>query len=204
MTNLYHLVAMASIDPEMANKIQEIIRNEFHHATVLCISHRFRTVIDSDRMLVLGTYFYLMEIKGFTTMLLNMSISIICIDDGEIAEYDTPYNLIMDPRSLFHYLCEQTGELDSLTELVKLNHPEFDILEEDQEDEAEEAEDEEEEEVEAENAGSSEEEQYNENSQEEIEYDDVEERDSLEQESQGDHLSSNERTLNDEATEDQE
>ena len=110
----------------------------------------------------------------------------------------------MDPRSLFHYLCEQTGELDSLIELVKLNNPEFDILEEDQEDEAEEAEDEEEEEVEAENAGSSEEEQYNENSQEEIEYDDVEERDSLEQESQGDHLSSNERTLNDEATEDQE
>ncbi|CAG8508764.1 8513_t:CDS:10 [Paraglomus brasilianum] len=172
--------AMASIDPEMANKIQEIIRNEFHHATVLCISHRFRTVIDSDRMLVL--------------------------DDGEIAEYDTPYNLIMDPKSLFHYLCEQTGELDSLTELVKLNHPEFDILEEDQEDEAEEAEDEEEEEVEAENAGSSEEEQYNENSQEEeLEYeDDVEEHDSLEQESQGDHLSSNERTLSDEATEDQE
>ena len=72
MTNLYHLVAMASIDPEMANKIQEIIHNEFHHATVLCISHRFRTVIDSDRMLVLGTYFYLMEIKGFITMLLNI------------------------------------------------------------------------------------------------------------------------------------
>ena len=49
-------IATASIDPETDNKIQEIIRNEFSNSTVLCISHRFKTIIDSDRILVLSRF----------------------------------------------------------------------------------------------------------------------------------------------------
>ncbi|CAG8495816.1 30_t:CDS:2 [Acaulospora morrowiae] len=89
--------ATASVDAETDNKIQEIIREEFQHATILCISHRLKTVIDSDRILVLN--------------------------EGMIAEFDTPYRLINDPDSLFRYLCEQSGELESLTEMVRQENP---------------------------------------------------------------------------------
>ncbi|CAG8591488.1 11391_t:CDS:10 [Funneliformis caledonium] len=90
--------ATASIDPETENKIQETIKNEFTNATVLCISHRFKTIIDSDRILVLN--------------------------EGEIVEFDTPYRLINNMDSLFRHLCEQTGELETLMELARLNNPE--------------------------------------------------------------------------------
>ncbi|CAI2173470.1 10812_t:CDS:10 [Funneliformis geosporum] len=90
--------ATASIDPETENKIQETIKNEFTNATVLCISHRFKTIIDSDRIIVLN--------------------------EGEIVEFDTPYRLINNMDSLFRNLCEQTGELESLMELARLNNPE--------------------------------------------------------------------------------
>ncbi|CAG8732320.1 1266_t:CDS:10, partial [Dentiscutata erythropus] len=97
--------ATASIDIETQNKIQEIITEEFRHATVLSISHRFQNIIDSDRILVLN--------------------------EGSIVEFDTPYNLINDPDSLFRHLCEQTGELDSLTEMIRLNNlEEYEINEE--------------------------------------------------------------------------
>jgi hypothetical protein len=44
------------------------------------------------------------------------------IDNGKIVEFDTPYRLINNPSSLFRHLCEQTGELETLIELV--NNPE--------------------------------------------------------------------------------
>jgi hypothetical protein len=45
-------------------------------------------------------------------------------DDGRIAEFDTPYNLINNTDSLFRHLCEQTGELETLMELARLGSPE--------------------------------------------------------------------------------
>ncbi|CAG8597400.1 8879_t:CDS:10, partial [Ambispora leptoticha] len=99
--------ATASIDPETDNKIQETIRTEFQYATVLCVSHRFRTIIDSDRILVL--------------------------DDGEVVEFDTPYNLINNPDGLFRHLCEATGELENLMQLASLILPD-DIIPETQQD----------------------------------------------------------------------
>lgn len=38
----------------MDEKIQKMIRAEFEDCTVLCIAHRLRTVIDYDRILVMG------------------------------------------------------------------------------------------------------------------------------------------------------
>lgn len=40
----------------MDDKIQKMIRREFVDCTVICIAHRLRTVIDYDRILVLGMY----------------------------------------------------------------------------------------------------------------------------------------------------
>ncbi|KAF0546388.1 P-loop containing nucleoside triphosphate hydrolase protein [Gigaspora margarita] len=88
------------LDIEMTNKIQEIIRNEFQHTTVFCISHSFDMIINFDQILVL--------------------------DEGRVAEFDTPYNLIKNPDSTFRYLCEQTGEMEVLMETMRLNHQEED------------------------------------------------------------------------------
>ncbi|CAG8551648.1 12892_t:CDS:2, partial [Racocetra fulgida] len=46
--------ATASIDFAMDEKIQKMIRTEFADCTILCIAHRLRTVIDYDKILVIG------------------------------------------------------------------------------------------------------------------------------------------------------
>ncbi|CAG8489136.1 4720_t:CDS:10, partial [Dentiscutata heterogama] len=84
--------ATASIDFAMDEKIQKMIRTEFAECTVLCIAHRLRTVIDYDRILV--------------------------IDRGNIIEFDSPYNLIMDSNSLFYQMCQNSGEFDLLMPLA--------------------------------------------------------------------------------------
>jgi ABC-type multidrug transport system fused ATPase/permease subunit len=80
--------ATASVDFETDAKIQQTVREEFTTATLLCIAHRLRTIIDYDRVMVL--------------------------DAGRLVEYDTPSNLIAQKHSLFYRLCEQSGELELL------------------------------------------------------------------------------------------
>ncbi|CAJ0833891.1 2768_t:CDS:2 [Entrophospora sp. SA101] len=46
--------ATASVDVETDYNIQNTIRSEFNWATLLCIAHRLRTIIDYDKVLVLG------------------------------------------------------------------------------------------------------------------------------------------------------
>ncbi|KAJ2355546.1 hypothetical protein GGF43_002621, partial [Coemansia sp. RSA 2618] len=70
--------ATAAIDPESDAIIQESIRNEFKHCTVLTIAHRLNTIIDSDRILVL--------------------------DRGQVVEFDTPQRLLENDNGLFKQL----------------------------------------------------------------------------------------------------
>ncbi|CAG8480040.1 2241_t:CDS:10 [Ambispora gerdemannii] len=88
--------ATASVDVETDFHIQETIRTEFSWATLLCIAHRLRTIIDYDRVLVL--------------------------EQGKVAEFDTPYNLLQDPNSLFRSLCEESNEYDFLIENALKKH----------------------------------------------------------------------------------
>ena len=46
--------ATASVDFDTDTKIQQTIREEFSDSTLLCIAHRLRTVVDYDRVMVLG------------------------------------------------------------------------------------------------------------------------------------------------------
>ncbi|KAI9594388.1 hypothetical protein BDF19DRAFT_423478 [Syncephalis fuscata] len=80
--------ATASVDFETDTLIQQTVRNEFTDASLLCIAHRLRTIIDYDKVLVM--------------------------DAGRLAEYDSPSVLIQQKDSIFRKLCEQSGEFDVL------------------------------------------------------------------------------------------
>jgi ATP-binding cassette, subfamily C (CFTR/MRP), member 1 len=74
--------ATASIDNATDAAIQEMIRENFKDATVLTIAHRLNTITDSDRILVL--------------------------DDGRIAEYDTPKALLDKEEGFFKSMVEKS------------------------------------------------------------------------------------------------
>jgi ATP-binding cassette subfamily C (CFTR/MRP) protein 1 len=76
--------ATASIDNETDALIQEMIRENFHDSTVLTIAHRLNTIMDSDRILVL--------------------------DDGKIAELDTPKALLAKEDGHFRAMVEKSRE----------------------------------------------------------------------------------------------
>eukprot|EP00542_Grammatophora_oceanica_P015908 CAMPEP_0194036992 /NCGR_PEP_ID=MMETSP0009_2-20130614/9365_1 /TAXON_ID=210454 /ORGANISM="Grammatophora oceanica, Strain CCMP 410" /LENGTH=1435 /DNA_ID=CAMNT_0038678979 /DNA_START=134 /DNA_END=4441 /DNA_ORIENTATION=+ len=74
--------ATASIDNTTDAAIQSMIRENFNDATVLTIAHRLNTIMDSDRILVL--------------------------DDGRIAEFDTPDVLLAKQNGVFKAMVEKS------------------------------------------------------------------------------------------------
>ncbi|KAG0319256.1 hypothetical protein BG000_003942 [Podila horticola] len=78
--------ATALVDVETDALIQETIRKEFKHCTVITIAHRIKTVLDYDRILVL--------------------------EGGQVREYDTPAKLLEQKETgLFYRLAQQDGEV---------------------------------------------------------------------------------------------
>lgn len=78
--------ATAAVDVETDQVLQETIRTEFKDRTILTIAHRLNTIMDSDRIVVL--------------------------EQGEVAEFDTPENLLKKKDSLFYSLSKQGGFVD--------------------------------------------------------------------------------------------
>ena len=74
--------ATASIDNTTDAEIQKMIRQNFSDATVLTIAHRLNTILDSDRILVL--------------------------DDGNVAEFDTPSNLLIKQDGIFKGMVDKS------------------------------------------------------------------------------------------------
>merc|ERR1712176_226437 len=74
--------ATASIDNSTDATIQQMIRENFSDATVLTIAHRLNTILDSDRVLVLG--------------------------DGRVVEFDTPKNLMAKESGHFKAMVEKS------------------------------------------------------------------------------------------------
>lgn len=75
--------ATSSIDTETDNIIQQTLRIKCDHLTILTIAHRLNTILDSDKILVL--------------------------DNGTIAEFDSPELLLSSPDSLFYKMCVDGG-----------------------------------------------------------------------------------------------
>ncbi|KAF9575235.1 hypothetical protein EC968_003876 [Mortierella alpina] len=75
--------ATASVDLATDSLIQKAIRVDFADSTVLTIAHRLNTIVDYHRILVM--------------------------DQGQVAEFDTPRKLLRDPHSMFSSLVDETG-----------------------------------------------------------------------------------------------
>ncbi|KAF9315904.1 Multidrug resistance-associated protein 1 [Podila horticola] len=77
--------ATAAVDVETDQLIQRTIREEFRERTILTIAHRIKTVMDSDRILVL--------------------------DQGRVKEFEVPQVLLKNQDSSFYKLAQQAGEI---------------------------------------------------------------------------------------------
>ncbi|KAF9108232.1 hypothetical protein BGX29_002375 [Mortierella sp. GBA35] len=77
--------ATAAVDVETDELIQRTIRKEFKDRTILTIAHRIKTVMDSDKILVL--------------------------EKGRVQEFEAPTTLLQRPDSLFYSLAQQAGEI---------------------------------------------------------------------------------------------
>ncbi|KAL4437735.1 hypothetical protein ABPG74_012410 [Tetrahymena malaccensis] len=87
--------ATANVDMETDNLIQKTIRNKFQECTVLTIAHRLNTIADYDKVIVMN--------------------------DGVVAEYDAPINLLCNSLSdqeitkntIFSQMVKNTGKNNS-------------------------------------------------------------------------------------------
>jgi ATP-binding cassette subfamily C (CFTR/MRP) protein 1 len=73
--------ATASIDNETDALVQRTVREQFKDCTVLTIAHRLHTIIDSDKIMIL--------------------------DDGVLAEMDSPANLLLKTDGIFRGLWDK-------------------------------------------------------------------------------------------------
>lgn len=74
-------------------QIQRTIREEFAGSIVITIAHRLKTVLDYDRILVLG--------------------------NGEILEFDTPEALITKSGGVFREMCRASADWAMLQTIAR-------------------------------------------------------------------------------------
>ncbi|CAH1795308.1 unnamed protein product [Owenia fusiformis] len=75
--------ATSACDLETDDLIQNTIRVQFKHSTVLTIAHRLNTIMDYDRVMVL--------------------------EAGKVKEFDSPHDLLQKKRSLFFSMARDAG-----------------------------------------------------------------------------------------------
>ncbi|XP_039166940.1 ABC transporter C family member 2-like [Eucalyptus grandis] len=79
--------ATAAVDVRTDALIQKTIHEEFNYCTMLIIAHRVNTIIDTNRILVL--------------------------DAGQVAEHDTPENLMSNEASAFSNMVQSTSSANA-------------------------------------------------------------------------------------------
>lgn len=75
--------ATSACDLATDELVQKTLRSSFAQATILTIAHRINTIIDNDKIVVLS--------------------------EGEVAEHNTPANLLANPDSIFSSMAAELG-----------------------------------------------------------------------------------------------
>ncbi|XP_070381871.1 multidrug resistance-associated protein 1-like isoform X3 [Dermacentor albipictus] len=75
--------ATASVDPDTDVLVQQTIRRDFAHCTVLTVAHRLQTILDADRIVVMKS--------------------------GEIQEVGVPADLLRNHKSAFYAMAREAG-----------------------------------------------------------------------------------------------
>lgn len=78
--------ATSSVDYHADARIQNSLKNDFNHCTVICIAHRLKSIINYDKILVL--------------------------ENGHVCEYDSPLKLYKK-GGMFRDMCERSHILES-------------------------------------------------------------------------------------------
>jgi ABC-type multidrug transport system fused ATPase/permease subunit len=103
----------AFVDSKTDRMVQKLLRSEFSNCTQIVIAHRILSIIDSDIIIVMHS--------------------------GEVAEMDSPRNLLAKKEgSLFYEMCRKTGNLDNLIEIANGRSTIFDCIDKSDEDEEDE------------------------------------------------------------------
>ncbi|XP_070656023.1 ATP-binding cassette sub-family C member 4-like [Bos indicus] len=79
--------ATSNVDPRTDELIKKAIHEKFSQCTVVTITHRLSTIIDSDKIMVL--------------------------DSGTVKEYSPPHVLLQNSKSLFYKMMQQLGEAEA-------------------------------------------------------------------------------------------
>lgn len=80
--------ATSSMDTVTDRAIQITLRSEFKGRTVITVAHRIRTIMDSDKIIVMA--------------------------EGQVREQGTPSELMNNPDGLFRALAQEAGESNEL------------------------------------------------------------------------------------------
>ncbi|KAF5273654.1 hypothetical protein FQR65_LT04654 [Abscondita terminalis] len=90
--------ATANVDLQTDDLIQKTIRNKFKNCTVLTVAHRLKTIMDSDKVLVM--------------------------EAGEILEYEHPYILLQNNNGAFYSMVQETDKTmaNILTSIAKKSY----------------------------------------------------------------------------------
>ncbi|KAF9506698.1 hypothetical protein BS47DRAFT_382188 [Hydnum rufescens UP504] len=84
--------ASSAIDLAIDDQIQRTIREELADSLVLTIAHYLKTILDYDRILILG--------------------------EGTVLEYDSPVASPAEPDGAFQRMCEHTANGEELRDMV--------------------------------------------------------------------------------------
>lgn len=82
-----------STDHETDNLVQKTLSTEFRDVTLITVAHRLQTVMNADKIMVL--------------------------DAGNVAEFDSPANLLKKKDSAFKSLVDGSGDRDALYRMVQ-------------------------------------------------------------------------------------
>ena len=92
--------ATAAVDLETDDLVQATIRREFRDCTVLTIAHR--SEIDVLMVIIMAPDNYRLN-----TIMDNNRVMV--LDQGRIAEFDTPDNLLANSESIFYGMAKNAG-----------------------------------------------------------------------------------------------